>query len=259
MPDEKQSMDSHMPAPTPMVMPSSGGLFLKRELNGASFLSLEHLGHMLLVVVVAALVVMGIASAISMWTGSSLISMPTFRGLLDLEPVTLEALASISIVASLMVLVPLLVVLDRRTRAEWMKRRGYSGRLAYKIPVYMALGLLITAKLMADIVMVGVVVSSLVQIGVTNSMIGTMYLTQFVPAFIAAVVFGLAAWYVFKLAKGRDMGKQFSALMAVLSTALVVALLITAVTVLHANNPSSNMPGYDDYGNGKSLQDFFKY
>ena len=249
-------------APAPAVMPSAGGLFLKRELNGASFLSLEHVGHMVLVVVVAALVAMGIDTAISIWTGSPAMSMmgslSTILG--DSGAAQIEALSSISIVAALLVLVPLLVVLDRRTRAEWMKRRGYSGRLAYKVPVYTALGVLIAAKLTAVIVMVGVVLSSLVQIGVPNFQVGELYLTQFVPALVAALVFGVAAWYVFKLAKGRDMGKQFAMLMAVLGTALVISLLITAVSVLHSKAATNTQPNYmQNFNSSKSLEDLFNY
>ncbi len=250
-------------APAPAVIPSAGGQFLKRELNGATFLSLEHLGHMLLVVVVAALLAMGISMAISIWTGASAMgaSMMGGLGLIASGGVAyLQAMAAVGIVAALVVLVPLLVVLDRRTRAEWMKRRGYSGRMAYKVPVYLALGLLVSAKLIADICMVSVVISSLVQIGVPDAQIGSLYLTQFVPALIAAVVFGMAAWYVFKLAKGRDMGRQFAAFMAVLSTALVIALLITAVTVLRAKDATPTMPDYmRNYNSNKSLEDLFKY
>lgn len=263
MPDEEKSISApQMASSAPTAAPSVAGMFMKRELNGASFLSLEHVGHMLLVVVVAALVAAGISTSISLWTGSPAMSMMGGFGLLigGGGAAQIEAMSATCIVAALMVLVPLLVILDRRTRAEWLKRHGYSGRLAYKVPVYVALGLLITAKLTADIVMLSVILSSLVQIGVSNSQVGNLYLTQFVPAFVAAVVFGLAAWYIFKLAKGRDMGRQFSAFMAFISTVLVVALLITVVSVVHARPTTNDMPDYmRNFNSGKSLEDLFNY
>ena len=168
-----------------------------------------------------------------------------------------EAMGLVCLVAALLVLVPLLWVLDRRTRAEWMKRHGYAGRLAYKLPVYISLGLLVAGKIMADITMLCVVLTSLVLIG-TSADIGALYLDEFVPALVMAVVFGFSAWYVFKLAKGHDMGRQFSMLMAVIGAGLAVALLITAVSVAHSETTSPNN-SYMKELNRDSLQDLFNY
>jgi hypothetical protein len=264
MPDEHESMAQHpMPAPAPVVAPSASGMFLKREMNGASFLSLEHVAHMVLVVVVAALVAGGLTLGLSLWTGAPMAGGSYSLLLSESAMQSAAAMGAVGIVAALLVLAPLLMVLDRRTRAEWMKRHGYSGRVAYKVPVYTALGVLVAAKLMAVIAMVGVVLTSLVSIGVPNAGIGSMYLTQFVPAAITAVVFGLAAWYVFKLAKGRDMGRQFSLLMVFAAGVLSLALLITAVSVMHSNKNESltpypyTMP--NNSNSNRSLEDLFNY
>lgn len=266
MPDEHESMGQHpMPAPAPVAAPSTSGMFMKREMNGASFLSLEHVAHMVLVVVVSALVVSGLTLGLSLWTGIPMTTGTYSLLLSESSMQTVAAMGAVGVVAGLLVLAPLLMVLDRRTRAEWMKRHGYSGRVAYKVPVYTALGVLVAAKLMADVVMVGVVLTSLIEIGVPNAGIGSMYLTQFVPAAIAALVFGLAAWYVFKLAKGRDMGRQFSMLMVFVSGVLSLALLITAVSVVHSTK-TDTLPGGgypytmpNNSSSGRSLEDLFNY
>lgn len=251
---------------------TGGSSFFKRELNGATFLSLEHVLHMVLVVVVAALLSAGVVTAISLWTSNSgvLSAFGTMSMLGGSAARFTEATMSISLVASLAVLVPALVVLDRRTRAEWLKRSGYTNRAAYKVPVYLALGVLVALKVAAVIQMLTVVLNSLAVIGVNGYAIGDMYLYQFLPAAIAAVIFGGSAWYVFKLAKGRDNGKMFSSLVAVLGAVLVIALFITAVVTLRNNTGGGIEPArpgtnyFDDYNTGgssssKDLQDIFRY
>lgn len=223
---------------TPVAVESSanGTSFIKRELNGASFLTLEHVGHMLLTVVIASLLASGVNVAMSMWTGG-VGNNPLFH--------VLEPMAAMTIISALIILVPVLIVLDRRTRAEWRLRTGYTDRLAYKVPVYTALGLLITAKTLAFIQAIAVVVTSLTLIGVKGADVGSMYLSDFLPAIIATAIFGGAAWYVFKLAKGRDNGRMFSLIMAVLGVAMAAALFITVIVQNHndkaepVTNPSS--------------------
>ncbi len=264
MPDEHQQMaQPPMPAPAPVAAPSASGMFFKREMNGATFLTLEHVAHMILVVVVASLLASGLTLGLQMWMGTSTAAAGDYTTLLGPGVMSsVQAMGAVSIVSALVVLAPMLIILDRRTRAEWMKRRGYSGRVAYKAPVYIALGVLVAAKLIAVIVMVGVILNSLIEIGVPNAGIGEMYVTQFVPAAIAAVVFGCAAWYVFKLAKGRDMGRQFSMLMVLVSGVLGLALLITAVSVVHSNKYDTNPGGpytMPNNSSNRNLEDLFNY
>lgn len=256
-------------APVEVPATNTGNSFWKRELNGATFLSLEHAGHMILVVVIAFLLSVGVVTAISLWTGNSGVlsawgTMPTIGGM---AAAPVEADAAIGIVAALAVLVPFMVVLDRRTRAEWVKRPGYMGRAAYKVPLYLALGTLVAAKLCAVIQMFTVVLTSLAVIGVKGNGIGDMYLYQFLPAAIAAIVFGAAAWYLFKLAKGTDLGRTYSMGVTLLALALAVALFVTAVIVKHTPATNNTMPsgGSSDYfkdfnnGNSRSLDELFNY
>ena len=76
---------------------------------------------------------------------------------------------------------------------------------------------------------------------------------------MAAVVFGGAAWYVFKLAKGQDMGRMFSGLVAVVGVLLAIALFITAYLVLHApaNNNTYDLPFQSSPS--KNFEDIFRY
>jgi hypothetical protein len=262
MADINETPTADTPAPVPVASapptPKPGGNFWKRELNGATFLSLEHVLHMVLVVVVAGLVAAGMTTAFSMWTSSSAAGSASY--LPGLNASFISAQAAVGIVAALLVSVPMLVVLDRRTRAEWLKRSGYSGRVAYKVPVYAALGTLLAGKAVAYVTMVSVVLSSLLMVGAPQATdIGMMYLTQFVPALLSALVFGAAAFYVFKLAKGRDAGRQFSMGAVFVSLALVVALLITAFNVLRATPPAPSPDDYFKDFDNSQLEDLFNY
>jgi hypothetical protein len=254
-------------APVETPAASTASSFWKRELNGATFLSLEHVCHMVLVVVVAVLLSAGVVTAISLWSGNSgvlsaLGTMPTIGG-----PAArwTEANASIGLVAALATLVPLMTILDRRTRAEWAKRPGYESRVAYKVPVYVALGVLVAGKVFALIQMLTVVLTSLAVIGVKGYDIGSMYLYQFLPAAIAALIFGAAGWYLFKLAKGRDNGRAYSVATSLVAMMVAVALFVTAVIVLHTPGstiePSGGTNYFDDFNSGdsRSLEDLFRY
>lgn len=244
--------------PVVVAAQPSGGSFFKRELNGATFLSLEHAGHMVLVVVIAILLSVGVVAALSLWTGNSGV-MSALGADLRIGGSAAryaEAAAAIGIVAALVVLVPLLVALDRRTRAEWVKRPGYTGRTAYKVPIYVALAALITGKVCAVIQMLTVVLGSLAVVGLNGQDIGSMYLNTFLPSLIAAVIFGAAAWYLFALAKGRDNGRVFSMAGAFLAVALAVALFVTAVIIMRTPSAAPQTDLTPESGSSRYFDDF---
>lgn len=231
---------------TPVAPESKGKGFIQRELNGATFLTLEHAAHMALVVIVSGLIVSGIGAAFSLWFGAAGMS-HAFLGdaaalLGGVSSKTLEATMALGVVAALLVLVPALVILDRRTRAEWHKRPGYAGRLAYKVPVYTALAVLAAILVALKIQMLYVVIASLAFIGVEGAQIGDMYVQSFIPALIAYAVFIAAAWYVFNLAKGRDNGRLFSLAKAFGGGVLAIALFITALVALHDGKSDTTLP-----------------
>jgi hypothetical protein len=237
-----------MASSTPVAPPTKHKGFVKRELNGATFLTLEHVAHMLLVVVVPAVVLTGIVAALSLWFGTPGMTMALIDGPASLlsgaSLKAVEGAMSLGLVAALIILVPLLIILDRRTRAEWHKRPGFAGRLAYKVPVYTALAALGTLVVACKIQMLYVILSSLAFIGVPGAPISSMYVDNFIPALLGVLVFGGAGWYVFALAKGRDNGRLFSLLVGEAGAIVVVALFITTIAVLHDSN-SFNPPKVD--------------
>lgn len=209
-----------------------------RQLNGTSFLTLEHVGFFALVVLLPSLLLLGASTALQLWQtgsaagGSGSAFMPLSY---SIEPIMryVDTTVAIALSAAFLVLAPLMYVLRRRTAAEYAKRPGYTNRVAYKLPVYTALALLAAQTVGAFVSMLGVFLNSLVNIGVKGADIGAMYTSQFLPALLAFVVFGFAAWYVMWFAKGRDLSKLFVGGVSLLATILTIALFVTTLTLNH--------------------------
>jgi hypothetical protein len=220
-----------------------------RQLNGTSFLTLEHIGYFVLVVLLPALLLAAALVAIQMWENGNAANagsgiMPLMYTLQPLMQYVDTSMA-VHLTAGLVVMVPLMYVLRRRVAAEYGKRPGYESRVAYKLPVYAALALLAALTVGSFITMLGIFLNSLVSIGVSGVNIGHMYTGQFLPALLAFAVFGMAAWYVMWFAKGKDTSKMFVSVIGVLAAIMAVALLITTLTLNHQSktvNPVQPQP-----------------
>lgn len=230
-------------------------VFLKRAMRGTSFLGLEHTMHVLLTLVVAGLAVAGGLLAASLAFGKPLaVSMGMYGGgmsdLIATVATQWEGACALMIAAALAVLSPFLVILDRRTRAEWAKRPGFTRRLAYKLPIYIALGVVWLVDLSAIIAIVWVLLYTLATIGSTGSaMVAAVYASKFIPAAVTLVVFGLVGWYLIRLAQGQNRSQTFSLALATVGGLLALTLFITGVLTLQ--NPAlPSQPTLEDYLRG---------
>ncbi|HET9411854.1 MAG TPA: hypothetical protein VFO38_03340 [Candidatus Saccharimonadales bacterium] len=226
---------------------SAGGSFFKRELNGATFLTLEHIGYMLLVLVVTLLIATGSLSLISLWSGGSSMASPLAMGaaspIMGSNIPWLEATMAVGMVAALVVLVPLMALLGRRTRAEIAKRPEYTSRIAYKAPIYTTLGVLVAIKVGLVVQLLTIVLTSLALIGVENVNVGQVYINEFLPLVGVTIIVSCSAFYLFKLAKGKDMGKMYDLGVAVLGLLLAVALFVGSVITFHKKPETIENPG----------------
>lgn len=230
-----------------------------RQLSGTSFLTLEHIGYFVLVVLMPSLLLLGASTALSLWqngSASSGVDATSFMSY-TVQPIMhyVDTSVAIALTAAFLVLTPLMFVLRRRTAAEYVKRSGYTSRVAYKLPVYTALALLAAQTICAIISMLGVFLNSLVNIGVKNADIGGMYTSQFLPALLAFAVFGMAAWYVMWFAKGKDTSKVFVSGVALIAAVMTIALFVTTLTLNHntkSTNPTQTQPYQID-------DDYFRY
>jgi hypothetical protein len=207
-----------------------------RQLRGTSFLTLEHVGYFVLVVLMPVLLLLGASTALQLWqnggnSGSDTI-IPMFY---SLEPVVraVDTTLAVSLTAAFLVLAPLMYVLRRRTAAEYVKRPGYTNRVGYKLPVYTAFGVLAALATGSFISMLSVFLNTLLNIGVNGANIGAMYTGQFLPAFLAFVIFSMACWYTMWFAKGRDTSKAFVGVVTLLAAVMAVALFVTTLTMNH--------------------------
>lgn len=215
--------------------------FSARFLRGTTFLTFEHSYYFALVVAVPVLLFFAANYAVGMWTGQydlpHTLMWPPEANMMRVETTWVGIL-----VAALVVLGAKMGVFRRRLAAEYAKRPGYDRRVAYKLPVYGALAVLVTLSMVSFIEMLGVVINSLLAVQQSSAAIGEMYRHDFVPALMGFVLFSAAAWYVLWFAKGKDSSRLFVASMNVLAVLLVVALLVTALTINRDNNDTQSSP-----------------
>ena len=209
-----------------------------RQLNGTSFLTLEHVGYFMLVVLLPVLLLTGASTALQLWQSGSGngSSGSTFLPLsYTIEPIMryVDTTVAIALCGAYLVLAPLMYTLRRRTAAEYAKRPGYVNRVAYKLPVYSALAVMAAFTTGAFVSMMGIFLNSLANIGVKGVDIGAMYTGQFLPALMAFAVFGVATWYVALFAKGKDLSKLFVGAVGLLAAVLTIALFVTTLTLNH--------------------------
>lgn len=221
----------------------------RRQLQGTAFLAFEHTLRVTLVVAVTILLGTAIALAFQLWTGSS-----AEGGIVGLSGAAggLAVGTAMTVAASLLVLLPVLLILEMRTRAEYKKRPGFEGRLAYKLPLYGAFAVLLALIVIAVIQMLAAFLTSLALLGTNGADIGDLYLSQFLPAMFALALYGAAGYYLFHAIKGRDRGLTFGLIAAVLAAILVLALFITSVVIAHEvpTPASTNRDG--------SIEDYFR-
>lgn len=213
--------------------------FINRELHGASFLTLEHIAHMVLVVVIPGLILCAMTMALSLWFGLG--TMTVIDVAYYYSTNWLSTTGGTGITAALLALTPLLLILSARTRAEWHKRPAYVGRLAYKLPLYSALAVTTAIVIGFKIQIFAVLLGMLAYMGtVDGSYVIYSYAGTLVPSLIGLALFSVAWWYVFRLVKGVDYGRVFSVAMALIGIIMAVALFVTTYVGLHNTSGSVN-------------------
>lgn len=221
----------------------------RRRLRGTTFLSLEHALKAVLMVVVVTLLGVSIVLALQLWTGAaSGTSFVRVNG----SAAELIAGTAMTLAAALIVLVPALIVLELRTRAEYQKRPDFRLRLAYRIPLYAAFAAVLTLTGLSLIQLLAAFLTSLTLLGAAGANIGAIYLGQFLPALLTLALYGAAAVYLFQILRGKDRGAIFGLAVVTLSVVMVLALFITSVVLTHQST-AGTAPG----SNG-SVDDFFR-
>ncbi len=222
---------------------------MMRQWSGTSFLTLEHVAYFVLVVLMPVFLLSGASIAMNLWQGGSSSGGGAAYDVLTypVEPIlrSVDTTFSVTLTAAFVVLAPLMYCIRRRIAAEYVKRPGYSSRVAYKLPVYTALGILTALTVASFVTMLGVFLNSLANIGVSGADIGQMYTSQFLPALVAFAVFSMAAWYTMWFAKGKDSSRIFVGVITLLAGVMAITLFVTTLTINHqskSTNPSPSQP-----------------
>jgi len=215
-----------------------------RQLNGTSFLTLEHVGYFVLVVLMPVLLLTGATIAMQLWQSKDSSGGTIMPMLYNIGAAVqyIDTNAAMMLTSGLIVLAPLMYCLRRRISAEYAKRPGYTNRVGYKLPVYTALGLLAAAAVGSFGTMLGVFLNSLANIGVSGADIGQMYTQQFLPALLAFAVFGMAAWYTMWFAKGKDTSRVFVNVIGLLAAIMAITLFVTTLTLNHETKSNTVQP-----------------
>lgn len=221
----------------------------RRQLKGATFLGLEHALKAALIVVVVTLLGAAIGLAFQLWTGAA--GGPGLVGL-DNPGAQFVIGTAMTVAASLLVLVPALIVLELRTRAEYRKRPGFKERLAYKLPLYAACAVVLALIAASVIQLLAAFLTSLVLLGAAGADIGSIYLSQFLPALFALVLYGATAAYLFQVMKGRDRGSMFGLVVAILAVIMILALFITSAVIANEG------PARGNTQSDGSIEDYFR-
>lgn len=212
-----------------MASPNKSNSFARRIATGTTFFALEHSLNMLFVVVLALLIVCGSVAVIALWTGG-LMQQADFLSSFFLSG------TAIMVAAALLSLSPLVWLLDSRTRAEASKRAGFTGRMAYKVPLYVALGVIALFKVWAWVTLLAVILFTLAALGTSPLALAGMWTTQFTPALIALIVFGTTGWFLMRRAKGLDDGRGLTQVLVSIGVMLGLALFVSATMTIQSGN-----------------------
>jgi len=236
---------------------------IKRSLAGTTFLTFEHIAHLSLVLIVAGLVGVGAIELLQAWAGNSAswLSGISSLGASMMPAPSTTPMNAVYLAAALLVLTPLMLVLGMRTRAEWAKRQGYTARLAYKAPIYTALGVAAAIAVCSLIAMVSAALTAVAIIGMQSINFATMFINNFAPALLMFAIFIAVKWYIYMLAKGKDMGRQFNALLGAAALIVAAVLFVSSIAALRDTSlqivPSS--PCYKGLCDGTNYNTLFKY
>lgn len=229
----------------------------------AQFLTFEYAFAMGSLVLSALLIVSILPALFGGWsgTGSAVAHSGTawLFGLFDLNVVTSGTGLVATGVAAVTLAVVALVGFGRVSRTI-PERDGYTSRIAYKAVTYGGLAALVVAALALVAKLVGILISSLMFIGVSGAgkLYKLLYLVEFLPYLLGLGLVVALIVLVTKIVKGSNKSKIASYIAMGAATTVLVASAITVAVQVRDTSPSS-LNGYGDYRNNITDIDLPRY
>lgn len=217
---------------TPTTTQSQAGSAAVAQLvKGKSiFLTLEYVLASLSVVGAVLAIGAAISIAFSLWTSSSTAGLGIFASSLYMSAIG-------SVVAAVVFSLSAWYFYRRVTQAI-AERPGYTGRTAYKATTYTLFALLLIIAVFIKISLLTTIVSSLVLIG-TNTDIGALYLTSFLPQLVFGLVVVAALYFVYRILRGRNTSRVLTLTLVAIASVLFIAHIITVAVHSHSDTSSS--------------------
>ena len=209
----------------------------------AKWLTFEYLVAMLSTVLAASLLVRVIVSMFGLWFSSTASVTATSVGgwlssILSLDTVTPgTGLVAASIMTVLLSVVAL--VCFKRVSRTIPDRKDYTSSLEYKLVTYGGFALLVLPILVLIAKIVGVLVSSLLFIGVYGAGVvyKSLYLAEFLPYLLSLGVLVYAAMCLKDIINGKNVSNILSiVLIAVASVVLFTSAITVAVKIHDSSN-----------------------
>ena len=210
----------------------------------AKWLTFEYALSMGSLVLAALLVVSALTAVFGGWAGQgSAVSHNGTSWLLGLFSVTMVTPATglvVTTVAAVLLSVVALIGFGRVSKAL-PDREGYTKRVAYKTVTYSALAALVVPALALVAKLVGILVSSLLFIGVDGAgeVYKSLYLAEFLPYLLGLAVLAAAAFFVGKIINGYNTSKTVSFIVLGVASALLIASAITVAVQVRDDSKTS--------------------
>lgn len=169
-------------------------------------------------------------------------------GLFSVNMITPATGLVVTSVAAVLLSVVALIGFGRVSKAL-PDREGYTKRAAYKVITYSALAALVLPVLALVAKLIGILVSSLLFIGINGAgeVYKTLYLVEFLPYLLSLGVLAAVAFLVGKIVNGHNTSKTVSLIVLGVASALLIASAITvAVQVRDSSKPSRSNSDYSD-------------
>lgn len=177
----------------------------------------------------------GQASTVTSYGGSWLFD------LFSLSMVTAGTGVVVTSVAAV-VLSVLALILFRRVSRTIPEREGYTGRIAYKAVTYGAFSALVIPALALVAKLVGILISSLLFIGVSGAghVYKSLYLAEFLPYALSLGLIVVVGMLVGKIITGSNKSKLATWIVIGASAAVMVAGAITVAVQSHGKGSEGN-------------------
>ena len=216
----------------------------------AKWLTFEYVLSMMSLVLAALLITVALQPLFGEWAGrGSAVNYSGSSWLFGLFSLTMATKSTGLVVTAVAAILLAVVALlgFRRVTNGIVDREGYTSRLSYKLVTYGGLGALILPMIALAAQLIGILISSLLFIGVRGSgeVYKSLYLAEFLPYALGLGVLAATAFFVGKIVNGVNASKIASFVLLGVSSALLLASVITVTVQSHkTSRPSEDLSTY---------------